>query len=282
VAVEAPAWGLLSLFLVFSFIFLTAWQVVFRSTLGPALRKLGGVGFGGVHGIGAVHPLRFLTAIADKIDAATTRGLQGSERGVVYSFNKFIDTAALFIGVPLAIALALLELAQWASHQVGKAVTRVEHTTVIKKITTTGRVVTEVTRVQFNKLTARVDALAARVTHFAHVAAGAAVLPFPRIGRIEKTVKAQGKRLTRVEKLLAAGVGVALLTRTLAKLGLGWLRCSNVNKAGKAVCGMNPLALEALLLNAAALTVAFNLEDFARELQTVTGEAARLIHNFAD
>jgi hypothetical protein len=104
-----------------------------------------------------------------------------------------------------------------------------------------------------------------------------------RVGHLERDLVNKGKRIKSLEKKLTVAGLTGLVTAVLVrKLGLGWLRCNNVGRAGRAVCGMDSSLLEALLLDAAALTVAFNLEEFARELQTVTGEAARLIHNFAE
>jgi hypothetical protein len=275
-------WGLLAIGFVFSFAYLWTFDKAWRATLGPAFLKLAGIGFGGVHGVGSVHPLGFLRTVNSNVEQWTANGLANSERGLVYSLTKFGETVALLFGVPLAIALVLYELAQYVAHVLPGAVAKPIVETVVKPITKVVKVTAAVTKAQFRHLTARVRALEHRIARLGHATAGAIAAPFPRIGRLEKTAKAQAKRLTRLEKILAGGLGVAVVARALTRLGLGWLRCGNVKRTGKAICGMNPGLLDALLLDAALLSVAFNLEEFARELQTVTGEAARLIHNFAD
>jgi hypothetical protein len=102
-----------------------------------------------------------------------------------------------------------------------------------------------------------------------------------RVGRLERSARAQAKRLTRVEKLLSGAAVAALVATALTRLGLNWIRCSNVKRTGRAVCGMDTRLLDTLLLDAATLTVAFNLEEFAEALQAVTEQAADLIHDLA-
>jgi hypothetical protein len=123
----------------------------------------------------------------------------------------------------------------------------------------------------------QIVALGHRITHAVAIPAHAIAGALPRVGRLERRVEAQSHRLTKLEKT-AVGVGAATLVLTaLKRLGLGWLRCSNVTRAGKAVCGINPNLLESVLLDVAVLTVALDLRAFTRELQSVTGEAAHLI-----
>lgn len=279
--IEAPAWGLLSIGFLFTFAFCWTFDKTFRTLFAPLMKKVAGIGFGGVRGVGSVHPFGFLNTIVANVEAWTANGMKASERGLTYSINQLIDTAGLLIGLPVGIALVLYELAHYVGHLAVKTVTRVEHTTVIKKITTVAKTASAVTRTQFDHLTARVRALEHRTVHVAKSVAGTVANPFPRIRTVEHDLTKLGKRVKSVEKQLAVGVGAALLVRTLTKLGLGWLRCGNVKKAGKSVCGMNPGLLESLLLDAALLTVTFDLEQFARELQTVTEEASSLIHRWA-
>lgn len=272
--VEAPAWALLALGLVFSFAFLWAFDKTWRATLGPAFKKLAGIGFGGVHGVGAVHPLRFLGDVNAHVEQWTADGLRSSERGIVYSINRFIDTAALLIGVPLAIALGLLELARYVVHQAGRVATRVEVHTIVRPVKTVVKVVATVTKAQLQHLTARVHALEVRVAHAGRVAGAAIASPFPRLGRLERTVKADAKRLTKVERALAVGAAAAVTLAALKRLGLGWLRCGNVTRAGKAVCGLDGNLLDALLAEALLVTGTLSLVEFAKELQAIEHEVA--------
>ena len=107
------------------------------------------------------------------------------------------------------------------------------------------------------------------------------VLP-ARIGYTARQLRHIGSRVSRLEKV-TAGLGAAALVATaLKRLGLGWLRCAKVTRTGKAICGMDGNLLESLLIDAAAVTVAFDIVAFAKELQGITGEAAHLIRDFAE
>jgi hypothetical protein len=103
-----------------------------------------------------------------------------------------------------------------------------------------------------------------------------------RVGRLERTVKADGKRITRVEAKWKIAAFTALVSVALTRLGLKWLRCGNVRQVGRFLCGrMDGRLLADLLLDVTALAVAFNIRTFAEELQDVTEEAAHLINRFA-
>jgi len=54
-----------------------------------------------------------------------------------------------------------------------------------------------------------------------------------------------------------------------------------VKKTGESICKMDSNLLDSLLLDAAALTVAFDLVTFAREVQAITEVVADEIHKFA-
>lgn len=110
-----------------------------------------------------------------------------------------------------------------------------------------------------------------------------------RVGRLEARIGRLERRLTREIRargrtVAGAGtiVGAAAVAAALSRLGLRWLRCGNVTRAGRAVCGMNSDLLSSLLLDIAVLEVAFNLEEFVRDLQEITGDTAGVIHRFVD
>lgn len=58
-----------------------------------------------------------------------------------------------------------------------------------------------------------------------------------RIGHLERTAKIDGRRLARLEHRLGLASFTALVGVALSRLGLRWLRCANVGRAGKALCG---------------------------------------------
>lgn len=96
-------------------------------------------------------------------------------------------------------------------------------------------------------LTARVDA----VSDFAHGQLAG------RLGRIE----------TFIATGAIAGIAFRVLTRTIP-----WARCSNVNRAGKALCRMDLGALDALLLGTTVIAGGFSLVALAEDLLAVEDE----------
>jgi hypothetical protein len=73
-----------------------------------------------------------------------------------------------------------------------------------------------------------------------------------------------------------AAFGVAIL----AKLGIDFVRCNNVGKAGKGVCGMDESLLDELLLGLGLVLGAASLRDFTHDLQDVTDEAMGIVRTF--
>lgn len=153
-------------------------------------------------------------------------------------------------------------------------------TTVVKRVT----VVQGVTAKQLVAVRRDLAALKHRVAALSVAGAGAIALPWPRLGTLERKAAAQAKRLTKVEKRFGALAFAGLVAAALAKLGAGWIRCSNVRKTGKRVCGMDTDLLETLLGSTLLLTSAISLEQLARELQEpaelVTDAMHKLVREF--
>jgi hypothetical protein len=96
---------------------------------------------------------------------------------------------------------------------------------------------------------------------------------------------ALGKRLDRLwkrvrahEKALVGAAFVAATAVALRRLGLGWIRCSNWRKIGRAGCRLDADALESLLLGTIAIVGSISIVTLAKELQDITGEGAEAIH----
>jgi hypothetical protein len=281
--VEAPGIGLGLLTIGAATMFAAAWSgdTLYRNIVSPVIRKIADIGFGGVRGVGDVHPFRFLGKFDDKVLTTLHNAKVSTEHAMVSAFNltvKFHVALAhniaatsedaynamhrlqfywtpYFVGVKLRpIQTGLEGLRGTVGHAAAKS--HPNSKVAVKKITYNVTKVTHVTKMQ-----------AATTT------AGARIKP--------AEWKAAKHELA---KLMWAVPFAGLLTFGLAllkRLGLSWLRCPRVGKVGKTVCTMNPGLLESLLLDAALLTVAFNLEDFARELQSVTEDAAGLINRWA-
>lgn len=128
---------------------------------------------------------------------------------------------------------------------------------------------------RFSKWTrAQLRALEAQIAH-----AGAAVLPWPGTisGEAWERIRGLGRRVAKIERgalpYLAAGVFVA----TLARFGLGWLRCRNVKKVGRSVCGTHPDLLDAILAETTVIFGAISLVQLARELSAIEPAIATAI-----
>jgi hypothetical protein len=124
------------------------------------------------------------------------------------------------------------------------------------------------------------------VTRIVRASSGAVAIPgwvirLPsRVGDVEHDLSGLRKRVKGLEKYAGATAAVALFTAALAKLGLQWLRCKNMKKAGKRVCGLDAGLLDALLLGSTLIVGTISLRDFAREMEAVTEEAAGLVRGF--
>jgi hypothetical protein len=82
---------------------------------------------------------------------------------------------------------------------------------------------------------------------------------------------------TLVSGSLAFAGAVAL---ALSRLGLRWLRCPAVGKAGQTVCHMDAGLLESLLADTLLIVGSLSLVTFAEEMQGVTELVARPIQTF--
>lgn len=111
-----------------------------------------------------------------------------------------------------------------------------------------------------SRVTALEHAIAAPIPHVG-VRDRAPSYPARReIGRLWKRVRAH-------ERLLVGGAGIALVLRAMAKLKLGWLRCSNVSKLGRRTCSLDSALLESLLSGSLILVSGVSIVELARELQ---------------
>jgi hypothetical protein len=122
------------------------------------------------------------------------------------------------------------------------------------------------------------------VTRIVRASSGAVAIPgwmirLPsRVGDVEHDLSGLRKRVKGLEKYAGATAAVALFTAALAKLGLKWLRCRNVTKAGKRLCGLDGNLLDALLIGTTLIVGTISLREFAEEVGTVTEEVSGLIH----
>lgn len=106
----------------------------------------------------------------------------------------------------------------------------------------------------------------------------------PRLRERTRAAEQEIGRLWRYVRKRAVpigiGAGVGAIAFALGRLGLGWLRCSRVGKAGRSICGMDQGLLESLLADSLLIVGSLSLVEFAREMVDVTDAAVRPIQSF--
>lgn len=118
----------------------------------------------------------------------------------------------------------------------------------------------------------------------AKATAGAISRPLPWIDKraagAEAAAQSALNQLRGVRGLLAGGVLGALILRALTRAGVGNIRCGNLRRFERNVCGMDPALLDSLLADSLLIFGGISLVEFAKECQAVTEEVAGLIHRF--
>jgi hypothetical protein len=83
-----------------------------------------------------------------------------------------------------------------------------------------------------------------------------------------------------VKKLSIPAVLGLVAASVFEGLKLGWLRCSNVNRVGRFLCGFDRALLDALLLGLAAWLGTIGIEAFAKDVQAVTRDFDDVVRKF--
>jgi hypothetical protein len=203
-----------------------------------------------------------------------------SEHAMVYTFGKAIELTSW-----TAYTIEKLAADTWHGIQHRTATithtvtTRVTHT-VIKPITKTIHATSGITAAMYHALTQRVTALAAHVAHIAKSIPHAIPHVIPRLGRLERTAVDYVKLHKWLKRALAGALGLTVVLAALKRAGLSFIRCTNVKKTGKRLCGLDPGLLDALLLGTTLIVGTISLREFAQEVESVTDEVSGLIHGF--
>lgn len=135
------------------------------------------------------------------------------------------------------------------------------------------------TKAQAEAATKREKDLEARVRKLERQLKTVGGITIPGLGRREGQI---GRRVGRLErefqkiskKVLGAGL-IGLLIEALSKVGGNWIRCSNNQKLGKSVCGMNRNLLESLIADALLVVSLVSVVEFAKELQGIESEVVK-------
>jgi hypothetical protein len=161
-------------------------------------------------------------------------------------------------------------------------VTNVIHQSIVRPVSSpigaAVRVVVRVDKAALHRLEKWTHAQVARIDHaVAHAGAIALPLPGTALGELEELYNRLRKRVARIEVgkvgYIAAGVFVA----TLARFGLGWLRCQNVKQLGRGVCRLDTSLLETILTDGIAIVGSVSIVSMAEALLEVQDEVSKTI-----
>lgn len=141
--------------------------------------------------------------------------------------------------------------------------------------------ITHVVTHEITKTVVRVEKTIEVRTKTAAVAvAGAAGIPLPRLGRLERDVHGIDETLRGVlRRLTPAGI-LGLVVAAVGTLGMSWTRCSGSQRYGRQLCGMDQDLLGSLIADTLLVLGTVDLVEFAGGMQTLTGEAASSIGSF--
>lgn len=88
-----------------------------------------------------------------------------------------------------------------------------------------------------------------------------------RVGTLDAARLRHHARLNKLERVLAPAAFATLVMGALARKGLGWLRCTRVNRVGRHLCGMDAALLDFLLGAAVTVFVFDNLCSIVSAMQ---------------
>lgn len=114
----------------------------------------------------------------------------------------------------------------------------------------------------------------------AHFHAMTAVIPHTLPIPFGRTITAIRKRLRRLERITAGGVAIGAVAIALGRLGLGWVRCTNVVKTGKALCKTDLRWLENALAGLIAIFGTLSIFELAAEIYSLVGSATAEVAHF--
>lgn len=244
---------------------------------------------------------RYLGGIAADVAVRLTRWITHSvgevftdaERLAVAWFSGLYQWAALAVGQALGWPIELFKLQWWIVTKFFPDAIRAALRGVHGAVTTVTKVLPGITRtiVKLPKLTkAQAKALVAAAVatyihpfladlqwlrrHFSALThAIPRALPIPTVPAFPNV----WKRLRALEKKIGAPVALGVVAVALSRLGAGWIRCNNVRRLGRSLCGLDSNLLDSLLLDSLAIFSVLSVVEFAKELRTVEDEAVAIM-----
>lgn len=82
-------------------------------------------------------------------------------------------------------------------------------------------------------------------------------------------------------RTVVAGLALGALAHALARMKLGWLRCSKVRRLGKRACGLDEALVTDLIEDSLLIIGTFSLLEFAETMGEIAEDTARAINAFA-
>lgn len=178
--------------------------------------------------------------------------------------------------IPTAIAAALL--GPWAAIRALQALVHDLRPVVHD---TTHKIVKTVTVEVPHALTRAEEAAIAALVHVPAAVHTAVAIPQTGIDYVGREVGALRHRVDGLARQLRpAAVAGLVAAAAFSVLGLGWLKCSNVGKVGRRVCGLDSRILDGLLAGLIAVFGTIGLVAFARDVQAVAGTFATDVARF--
>lgn len=232
---------------------------------------------GGIKLLGPV--ASFIRTVDRSIDHALAAGMLRTEKATVYLLHTMYNLARWTVK-------ELADLSVTVEHALGlQRIADVPAT--VKALTAPLRATLAALRKSVAALDRHADALFGRarkgIDHVERIATRTIPRALSRIrarvGAIERTYASRKWWAKHWQAVIGTTAFATAVAAALSRLGLRWLRCSNVKKTGQAVCGMNADLLEDLLLGVATLTIGLNLRTFAEEMGEIVEDTAEYISN---
>lgn len=260
----------------------SAWQYTFGFILSELASVRIPIPFG--HDI---HPLRQFDAINNTVLNALHDAAQKSEHAMGYLFHGAAVIQGWMAREIVGIAEDVYGWGSWLQNvhlpRWGKALLYATFPPALIARLIKAGADAHLPRITRTIVVREIPEVVTRVKRIAVASAGAVPIPgwvihLPkRVGRLEREVPSIWKRLRRVERLAGATGAVALMLIALRKLGLNWVRCRNVGRFGKRVCGMDGSLLDTLLTDSLAIISVLSVVEFANELRAVEDEALAIV-----
>lgn len=288
--------GLLALFVAYliSYMLLTG----YRFTLGALLQAI-------VHVADSVnllgwHPFRALGELAENIDQWINAALSDAVLATERAWRAVLHATGYLI---YEMAKGLRDLAQGTysaiSHAVERTIPRLIHDLTMPlwgavhslshQLAYLWRVVTSLSH-ELEHLAGRAipetkiivkryvaPAVKAATVTLPHEIIGAV----PRLGNLDRVLHGIDETLKdTLKKVSPAALAAVFVGSVLSITGLSWLRCGNVGRAGKAICGLNANVLEGLLAGLLSIFGTIGIVAFAKDVQGVVSEFGSEVGHF--